>query len=231
MRSSIEFGSKRIEYSLVFNHRKTLGITVKPDLAVEVKAPTGSSTEKIERLLRKRAGWILRQKDFFLAYYPKQPIKKYVGGETHLYLGKQYRLLTRRGSIESVKLSGKFFNVTSRRKQDVKSLLKEWYWFHAGWKFKEIAHEYLPRFQNVDFDPNQLEIREMSKRWGSCTPRRRIILNIELIKAPRGCIEYVIAHELCHLVHRNHNRKFIGLQTRIMPDWMRWKDILERFLA
>jgi predicted metal-dependent hydrolase len=71
----------------------------------------------------------------------------------------------------------------------------------------------------------------MPTRWGSCTPQGKIILNPELIKAPTPCIEYVIVHELCHLVYHAHSRKFMELQNREMPDWEKWKNKLEQLLA
>ena len=70
----------------------------------------------------------------------------------------------------------------------------------------------------------------MPTRWGSCTPSGKIILNPELIKANRKCIEYVIIHELCHLIHHNHNTNFFKLQTKEMPDWEKWKIKLEDFI-
>ena len=72
---------------------------------------------------------------------------------------------------------------------------------------------------------------KLEKRWGSCTPKGKIILNPELIKAPKGCIEYVIIHELCHLIHHDHTQKFIDLQTKEMKDWEKWKMKLEKLLA
>ncbi len=76
----------------------------------------------------------------------------------------------------------------------------------------------------------RIVIREMPTRWGSCTPQNKIILNPELIKAPTGCIEYVIVHELCHLVYRNHTVKFMALQNKELPGWQKWKDKLEKVL-
>ena len=77
----------------------------------------------------------------------------------------------------------------------------------------------------------RIVIREMPTRWGSCTPQNKIILNPELIKAPTGCIEYVIVHELCHLVYRNHTVKFMALQNKELPGWQKWKDKLEKVLT
>ena len=74
-------------------------------------------------------------------------------------------------------------------------------------------------------------IREMPTRWGSCTAKGKIILNPELIKAPKVCIEYVIIHELCHLIYHDHTQKFLDLQTTEMPDWEKWKLKLEKLLA
>jgi len=92
MTSAIQFGSKQIDFRLEYSNRKTLGITVKPDLSVIVKAPVDTSLEKVKEKLRKKAPWIIRQQSFFLYFHPKTPARKFIGGETHLYLGRQYQL-------------------------------------------------------------------------------------------------------------------------------------------
>jgi predicted metal-dependent hydrolase len=101
-------------------------------------------------------------------------------------------------------------------------------------KIKPIAQNLFDNFvlkHNLSHLPFHFLLREMPTRWGSCTPNGKIILNPELIKAPKGCIEYVIIHELCHLIHHDHTRKFIDLQTREMQDWEKWKMKLEKLLA
>ncbi|MGE5621382.1 MAG: M48 family metallopeptidase, partial [archaeon] len=227
----IQYGSKRIEYFLEYSDRKTLGITVTPELEVIVKAPVTAAQGKIDAVLHKRANWILKQKEFFLAYFPKQLPKKYISGETHLYLGRQYRLKVHLGDDERVKLSGKFLHVYSKTQSNVEQLLNEWYKSHAKLKFQEYIQQWIEAFRKLKVTATALEVRKMEKRWGSCTAKGKIILNSELIKAPRGCIEYVIVHELCHLVHHSHNRQFIDLQTRVMPTWEKWKERLEVLLA
>ena len=89
----------------------------------------------------------------------------------------------------------------------------------------------LPLFKKYEIIKPELHIRSMEKRWGSCTPNGKIILNPELIKAPKGSIEYVIIHELCHLVHHNHTKSFYDLQEFMMPDWKKWKEKLEHSLV
>lgn len=231
MTTSIQFGSKKIDFQVEYSTRKTLGITVTPNLDVLVKAPIDSSLDKIKEKILKKAAWIIKQQSFFLSFQPKTPARKYIGGETHLYLGRQYLLKIEPSKKDSVKLKGKFIEVHTSDKLKVKSLVKEWYLLHAKSKFKEIAQPLIDKFKKHKIEPDSIVFREMPTRWGSCTPKGKIILNPELIKAPKGCIEYVIIHELCHLIHHDHTQKFIDLQTKEMPDWEKWKMKLENLLA
>jgi len=231
MKSAIQFGSKQIDFYLEYSNRKTLGITVKPDLSVLVKAPVDTSLEKVEEKLRKKALWIIKQQSFFLTFHPKTPAKKFVGGETHLYLGRQYRLSIVQTKLESVKLKGKFIEVRTIDKLRVRQLVNDWYLSNARTRFRSIAQPIIDRFKIYEVEPSSIVLREMPTRWGSCTPKGKIILNPELIKAPKGCIEYVIIHELCHLVHHDHTQRFIALQTKEMKDWEKWKMRLEKLLA
>lgn len=231
MTDYITFGSKRIDFELTFATRKSLGITVTPDLDVLVKAPDGTAITDIKDRLRKRAPWIIQQQSFFLSFQPKTLPRKFVGGETHLFLGRPYRLQIIDAKNEEVKISGKFIEVFTPDKARTETLVSEWYLQNAKKKFHAIAAPLIKRFKKYDVEPSSIILRNMPTRWGSCTPRGKIILNPELIKAPKGCIEYVIVHELCHLVHHNHTQKFIDLQTREFRDWEKWKGRLERLLA
>jgi len=231
MTESIEFGSKRIDFKLEYADRKSLGITVTSDMDVLVRAPVNTPIESIREKIRKKAPWIIKQQSFFLSFHPKTPTRKYVGGETHLYLGRQYRLKINIGETESVKLKAGFIEVDTKDKARVKDLVIEWYLQNARTKFKSIAQPLIERFKRFDVEPSSIVLRDMPTRWGSCTPKGKIILNPELVKAPKACIEYVIIHELCHLVHHDHTQKFIDLQTKEMPDWEKWKLKLENLLA
>jgi len=238
MKSAIQFGSKQIDFHLEYSNRKTLGITVKPDLSVLVKAPVDTPLEKVEEKLRKKASWIIRQQSFFLTFHPKTPAKKFMGGETHLYLGRQYRLkvISEKLKVKSkeVKLQGGFLEVYIQDKNEIKELVEEWYFNKAKEKFYQLAKPLFIEFTtkyNLSLITFNLSLKNMPTRWGSCTPKGKIILNPELIKAPKGCIEYVIIHELCHLVHHDHTQRFIDLQTKEMKDWEKWKMKLEKLLA
>jgi predicted metal-dependent hydrolase len=231
MSEHILFGSRQIDFDIVYSYRKSLGITITPEMEVIVKAPLDAPLDKIKEKVKKRAGWIIKQQNFFLSFYPKTAERKYVGGETHLYLGRQYRLEVNIGEREQVKHKGRFIEVVASEKKAVKTLLLKWYRDKAKLKFAELAAPIIERFKKYHVEPIGLFIHDMPTRWGSCTPKGKIMLNPELIKAPKQCIEYVIVHELCHLVHYDHTQKFIDLQTKEMPDWEKWKKKLEQLLA
>jgi predicted metal-dependent hydrolase len=231
MKEAIQFGSRSIDFRLEYSNRKSLGITVTPEMEVLVKAPKGTTIEKVNEKIRKKAPWIIKQQSFFLAFQPKTPQRKYISGETHLYFGRQYRLQIQIGKVESVKLKGKFIDVTASEKSRAKELLNNWYLQHARKNFHVIAAPLIEKFKKYKVEPSSIVLREMPTRWGSCTPKGKIILNPELIKAPKGCIEYVIIHELCHLIHLDHTQKFLDLQIKEMKDWEKWKMKLEKLLA
>lgn len=227
----IQFGSKEIVFELLYQERKSLGISVHPDRQITVKAPLDAPLDRILELVRKRAPWILKQQRYFLSFEPLTPPRQFISGESHLYLGRQYRLKIHDSPLNKVSVKRGFIEVFTDDRSKTKTLVQDWYRAHATVKFREIAAPCIDRFRKYGVEPTQLVIKQMDKRWGSCTPKGKIILNTELIKAPKGCIEYVIIHELCHLVHHNHSAAFFELQTKEMPDWERWKERLERVLA
>jgi len=207
-----------------------LAISVYPDLSVKVKAPKSKNVVQIKQRVQRRAPWILKQQYFFSIYLPKQPPREYVNGETHYYLGRQYRLKVKTSSEEGVKLRGKYFHVQTKNKKArdrIKSQLEHWYRSHARKIFQERLMGCYDKLRKHEAPLPQIRIRYMSSRWGSCNRNGKIILNMHLIKAPSHCIDYVITHELCHLKHHNHSRAFYNLLNQVMPDWNLRKKRLE----
>jgi predicted metal-dependent hydrolase len=238
MTEAIQFGSRTIDFRLEYSDRKSLGITVTPEMEVLVKAPTDTSIENVKEKIRKKAPWIIKQQSFFLSFQPKTTNRKYISGETHLYLGRQYRLKVISEELkmknDEVKLKGQFLEVRTSNLLKVQQLVDNWFLERAKEKIRPMAEKLFNDFiskNNYSLFTFHFSLRHMPTRWGSCTPKGKIILNPELIKAPKGCIEYVIIHELCHLIHHNHTQKFIDLQTKEMKDWEKWKMKLEKLLA
>ncbi|REJ92327.1 MAG: M48 family peptidase [Planctomycetota bacterium] len=229
----ITFGKQRIPFEVQFRDRKRLAISVHPDRSVTVLAPEGRDITEVVNRVQKRAGWIARQRAHFEKFQPLTPSRRFVPGETHLYLGRQYRLKLIEDESASVKLVGRFFRVHLPDRDDtekVRRLLDAWYRHHAKDIFARRLDFCLDSTRSLAVSTPEIIIRQMKKRWGSCTKSGRILLNTELVKTPLYCIEYVIMHELCHLQIHNHSRDFYRLLTRCMPDWEQRKLRLEAFV-
>jgi len=227
---SFSYGRKTIHYTLYYADRKTLEIAVHPDGAVIIKAPVGINQKEIEERLYKRARWIVKQHNYFNQFNPRTPERKYVGGETHLYLGRHYRLKINSNTPEHVSLTRGFFQVSAgkdTRPIVVKRLLNEWYRKKAVIHFNESLDRCWPAFSAFTSAKPPLQIKRMKRRWGSLSKRGMITLNISLIKAPRECIDYVVRHELCHLKHHDHSSAFYHMLERVSPNWEHIKHKLE----
>ena len=228
---TVLFGGDRIDFRLRRTNRRTLAITVQPNLGVMVTAPRKAALESVLGKVRKRADWIRRQQRFFREFLPQTPPRRYLSGETHRYLGRQYRLKVVEAEESSAKLAGRFIWVHTRSKQDtarVRKLVAAWYLAHARERFARSVAESAARLGTRLPSPLRVLLRRMPKRWGSWTRRGVIYLNPELVKAPGSCIDYVVTHELCHLVHGHHGPAFYALLHRAMPDWEQRKQQLER---
>jgi len=220
---SVLFGQTEISYKVNACDRKTLAIHVYPDGQVVVDAPQDASNEAIAEKVKKRASWIFKQQIQFEAYPPALPQRQYVSGETHRYLGRQYRLLVIRSAEDKVKLAhGRLVVETADpdSTEKVKNLLQDWYRLRAKAIFAERYNHCVGLVAKLNINhPQSFQLRFMSKRWGSCTSQGNITLNPELIAAPKDCIDYVITHELCHLKERNHSQAFYRLLASVMKDW------------
>lgn len=231
-KQSVLFGQTEITYCVNASDRKTLAIHVYPDGQVVVDAPITASHEEIAAKVKKKASWIFRQQLQFEAYPPAMPKRRYVSGETYRYLGRQYRLIVNQGIAECVKLlHGQLVVevVNPKNSEKVKALLQEWYRLRAKTIFLERYDLCVKQVGKLGIEHHQgFQLRFMPNRWGSCTRQGSIILNPELIAAPKDCIDYVITHELCHLKERNHSQAFYKLLAVVMKDWeMRRKQLNE----
>lgn len=226
----LTYGKREIYFRIRYEERRSLKITVEPNLEVKVVAPMSSDDKSVMDKLRKRRAWVVKQQDYFREFLPQNPKREYVSGETHRYLGRQYRLRVKRNHKDEVKLRNGWINVKSRYEHPimVEYLLGGWYKDNAERVFQEIIEERFERFRKYDIELPNFRIMRLKNKWGSCSDNRLITLNPELIKTPKGCIEYVINHEMCHLVENNHSPEFYQLQDITMPDWKIWKTRLER---
>ena len=230
---TITYAGESIPFHLSYSNRKSIEIAVHPDGLVTVKAPTDTDKNLIKRRVYKRARWIRRQIRYFAQFDPRTPERKFVGGESHLYLGKKYRLKIRQAETDEVLLKHGFFHISTvnNAPEHIALLLEEWYRSKAQVYFAKVFEECWHPFPKTGVNKPTLKIRTMKTRWGSLSSKGSMTLNLELIKAPRECIEYVVIHELCHLFHLNHGAEFYNLLDRLLPDWKNRKHKLEMALA
>lgn len=234
MADSITYGKDTIKYKIVFVPRKSLAIEVLPDSSVVIKAPNGTSSDAIRAKVVKRVRWIIKQQLYFRQFEPRTPERQFVGGETHLYLGRQFRLKTSSGSDNMVKLRRGYFQIELRPEAGpdaIRKLLCRWYVEKAKAKFTEVFENCWPTFEKLGHTRPRIQVRQMKKRWGSLSHNGLLTLNPDLIRAPKECIDYVIMHELCHLQYHDHGPDFYRLLEKVMPDWERRKHKLELALV
>lgn len=231
---AIKHGSTDILFNIFYANRKTMEIAVHPDESVVITSPAGTDFEEIIRRLNKRARWIKKQQAYFRQFTPRTPPRKYLGGESHLYLGRQYRLRIRSGKFNEMKLTRGFFQITCKRelsREKVRGQLEAWYLDKAREKFSERLEFCVLKFKRKGIPYPKLSIRKMRTRWGSLSALGTLTLNLDLIRAPKECIDYVITHELCHVKHQEHGPKFYRLLEKVMPDWEKRKHKLELALV
>ncbi|MFC1612950.1 M48 family metallopeptidase [Patescibacteria group bacterium] len=226
---NFKYGKYSYKYFLVRQTRKTISLTVKPNLIIILKCPIEYSEEKISKFLKRKWLWIEKQIAYFKKFQKKYSHKEYISGESFFYLGKQYKLVVNRAKFDKVSLKyGKIQVDTTKKVSNGrynKKLLKEWYNKRILFIFNEQYNKVFKNF-SCNFMPT-LVIRKMNKRWGSFLSNKKIILNPDLIYSAKDCIAYVIIHELCHLKYKKHDKKFYRLLEMKINNWKSIKDKLE----
>jgi predicted metal-dependent hydrolase len=214
-----------ISYSIKYSARKTISIIVERDRSVVVRAPLNTSEELIAKEINKRKRLLQQKIEHNQKYpFPKQS-KEFVSGETLLYLGKNYKLYVTDTAKEGIVFDNKFFMDKTNQKQANK-LFREWYIKSATKiivpRAKAIAKQLGVAYQNIN-------IMDLKYRWGSCTPKDNIHFNWRIIKAPITVIEYIIVHELTHLLEANHTPEFWNRVAVMQPNFEKAKNWLKEF--
>ncbi len=226
---TFEYGKYSYKYFLVRQDRKTVSLIMQPSLSLVLKCPLQYSEEKINKFLKRKWSWLEKQIAYFKKYSKQSRKKEYVSGESFLYLGRLHKLIIKKGGKDGVKLDrGRLNIITTKSVADSghnKKILKQWYQFRMDIIFEDEYKKALKKFK-LYFTP-KLITRKMNKRWGSYLSGKKIILNPKLIHASKECISYVITHELCHMIHRSHNKDFYKLLKSKIHNWEQVKEKLE----
>lgn len=220
----------KLNYQVVYSRRKSLSLAVERDASVVVRAPEGTPEDQIRRAVQAKKFWLFQKVSHKHKYPAKQQRKEFVSGETILYLGRNYRLEVTSQKVQGVDFHSMF--VISRQNQGrAAELFKEWYRRRAEQRFPLRAKHFADAM-GVSF--NRVRICNLSLRWGSCTPNNNLNFSWRLLKAPVTVIDYVIVHELAHLLEPNHTPHFWSIVAVQVPrsewarEWLREHgDVLE----
>ena len=229
---SICYGDEIIDFEVFENLNRAHKVLIKvhSDCRVVVSTPPDTEDQEIINAVKQRGRWIYKQLKGFREQLQFITPRQYRSGESHFYLGKQYQLKVVMDKLrpEGVKLlRGKLeVNSWDGTVESIKSHLKEWYRSRAKIVFENRLNQLLNQALWVEYKPN-IRLFKMHTQWGNCSPSGVLTLNPHLVKAPSICIDYVILHELCHLVEHNHSDRFYQLLNQVMPDWEVVKERLD----
>ena len=209
------------------NRKKSVSIQLE-GIIVKVRVPKSLSDNRINNLIKKRKSWIETK----IKEYSQTPVIKpiqYINGEIFPYLGKNYKLKVQDDELTSIKLLGGHFIVTLpqneiHKKDKIRKLVIKWYQQHAKIYLKEKTFQLS---ETIGVAPESVSIKNYRSRWGSCMSNGIIYFNWRIILAPKNIINYIIIHELCHLLEHNHSPKYWQIVEKHFPNWRDSRDWLK----
>ena len=215
------------------SRRRSLSIEVHASLRVVARAPLQCPDATIDAFIASRRDWIERQLRQF-GERPPAPLPHYADGETHYYLGEPLQLRLQPHGPAGVHHAPGLLQVAGRGVADsayTARAVQRWFRDQARALFTRLIAQWQAHPRFARYPVPTLKIRAMRTRWGTFSPRHGMTLNLLLIHAPLGAIEYVVVHELCHNRYRGHGKGFYSLLEAVLPDWRERKRLLEASIA
>ncbi len=230
MRQSIIYKDTRIEFSIQYRDRRALSIQIEPPDGIHVISPIGLSEEIIKDKVWEKGSWILKKLKGFADIGYKDQDRKFINGEPFLYLGKNYPLKIIRNKRKIPKvffLNDKFYlEAQDHDHGKMKIAMEKWYRKEAA----KVIEGRIDHFSyKVGKAPSTFKIKQQKRRWGSCNSRGDIYFNWKIIMAPLGIVDYLIVHELCHLVHSNHSKRFWQKVGSVLGDYKERRKWLKKY--
>ena len=201
----VQIADLSIPYQIIQSNRRSLSMEVTEKGEVIARVPYGLSTREVERFLKSRQRWLYTRVK--AARQNSQAASNYETGRRLLYLGQPLELIVEQGSRSEVVLSEQqlIVKIPSHKKEMVQELLEAWYRMQARVLLTAMTEHFA---KEMRLQVNKIFIKDQKTRWGSCSSNHNINYNYRLIMAPMEVIEYVVIHELCHLIHMNHSKDF-----------------------
>jgi predicted metal-dependent hydrolase len=220
-----------IQIEVIQKDIKNMHLAVYPPTGrIRLAAPLKTDAEVMRLFAISKIGWIKKHIKNFQEQ-PREGVREFSSGESHYYMGKRYLLkVTEANGLPSVTIKGVKniqLNVRPNTSLEAKAtILKEWY----RKELKKQLPELIDKWEKIiGVKCNSWGVKHMRTKWGACNiEAKRIWINLELAKKPQICLEYIIVHELVHLLERNHNDRFVSLMNKFMPKWRMHRDELNR---
>lgn len=210
-----------IEFECIRSKRKTIGIQITSEGKVVVRAPKNVSDKFIRECLKTREEWISKKQKMIQARMDNNPPIKYVEGEFFMFLGEKFPLKfstddTHKKCKVYLDEGNLIYENGPRTVEAIQNQLDQWY-RNAAQEMVEDRIRYYSKYYDVE--PTYVKVKNQKKRWGSCSSKRHLLFNWNLIKAPIEVLDYIVVHEMSHMVHMNHSKKYWGLVGTIMPNY------------
>ncbi len=231
MKMKFEHEAQTIEFTVEYRKRITLEIRIEPPDNIFVIAPKRTSEKDILRVVESKANWIVKKLSELKEREKLKRNREFINGEFFMYLGRNYKLEILIDNTVSKPITrlnkGKFYITTNTTDQDkLKESMKKWYYGKTLEKILERVEYFQPYFL---VKPNSIKVKEQKRRWGSCTSKRDILINWRISMAPLHVLDYIVVHEMCHMVHMNHSSDFWNLVEKIMPDYKSRREWLKKY--
>jgi len=232
-KESVDINGEKIVFFVQRKNIKNINLKVNLDKKVTMSIPMKMEIEIAKEFVKKKAEWIKKQQNYYETFAEEKENITFENGETVYLLGKQYKMKIIPSTKNSIVVKGKYFEINIKEKyivnkKYIRKVYDKWLKEYAEQILNDLIIRYQSTLKKYNIKIPKLEIRQMKSRWGSCIPSsNKVIFNLNLIKTPMCCIEYVVLHELSHFKYQNHSKNFYNFITIFMPDWKERKKILD----
>lgn len=228
---SFNYEGRELAVDIIYRKRKNISLKVSPKENIQIIAPDKVSKDLLKKVLKDNSNWILSKLNKFKTFDDNFLKRDYVDDEIYYYMGKQYRLKILKDmnfqnknnkSYNYIEIKGDNLEIRTNNweKDYIKDSLKKWYKLRS----EEIIMDRIDflRKESEDFrsiEPSLVKVKEQKKIWGSCNTSKTIYINSKISMLPLDAIDYIIAHEFCHIIYMNHSKDFYALVQKIIPNY------------
>jgi len=217
----IQHRDKTIEFAISYRNRRTLAIQIKPPGSILVMSPLGLSQETVKSMVRSKGDWIIKKLLNIKKIASVSINREFRDGESFLHLGRECFLqIIPDKSLKrpKIRLSDGWLQIItpSEDRDGLKKVLEKWYRKEAEKIITERLDFYRPK---LNVEPAHVKVKQQKRRWGSCTPKGDLFFNWRIVMAPLPVVDYIIVHEMSHLIHKNHSARFWKTVEKVLPDY------------